>query len=176
MTIEHDESSDGAGHSGERLHDIVSTRLFDAPPARVFDAWTIPELLIRWWAPAGCSTPVCRVNLRPGGVFHYCMRLPDERDIWGMGTYREIAAPNRLVYVDSFADSGGRPVPPSHYGMSAEHPAETLVTVTFEAWAQGTKLTLRHGIPEAVQEHEASAQGWTEMLDRLAGVLADADA
>lgn len=174
MTMELDERSGGAASSGEPLRDIVITRWLDAPPARVFDAWTTPELLIRWWAPAGCSTPVCRVNLRPGGVFHYCMRLPDGRDIWGMGTYREIAAPDRLVYVDSFADAGGRPVPPSHYGMSAEHPAETLVTVTFEARDSGTSLTLRHGIAEAVQEREAMVQGWTEMLDRLAGVLAEA--
>ena len=110
---------------------IVITRVFDAPRELVFAAWTRPEHLLRWWAPKGCSTPHCKVDLRPGGSFHYCMRTPEGRDIWGLGVYREIVAPERIVYVDSFADAQGNPVPPSDYGMSDGHPAETLVTVTF---------------------------------------------
>lgn len=104
---------------------LTIERVFDAPRAAVFRAWTDPALLKRWWAPAGCSTPHCTVDLRPGGLFHYCMRLPDGKDIWGRGVYQEVAAPERLSYLDSFADERGNRVSPTRYGMSAEHPNES---------------------------------------------------
>jgi uncharacterized protein YndB with AHSA1/START domain len=152
--------------------EIVLTRVFDAPRELVFKAWTDAEHLMRWWAPNGCSTSYCKVDLRPGGKFHYCMRLPEGREIWGMGIFREIVAPSRLVYTDSFADAQGNPVPPAHYGMSASHPAESLVTVTFEAQEGRTRLTLRHAIPVSVDERKGAEQGWGEMLERLAEDLA----
>ncbi len=152
--------------------EFVISRVFDAPRSRVFKAWTDPELLKRWWAPKNFTTPFCKVDLRPGGVFHYCMRSPEGQDIWGIGVYREIVEPERIVYTDSFADAEGNPVPPAHYGMSSSHPPETLVTVTFVEQEGKTKLTLRHSIHESVEEREGTQQGWTEMLDRLADLLA----
>jgi uncharacterized protein YndB with AHSA1/START domain len=152
--------------------ELVITRMFDAPRALVFKAWTEPERLMRWWAPKGFTTPFCKVDLRPGGVFHYCMRSPEGQDIWGIGVYREIVEPERIVYTDAFADAEGNPVPPAHYGMSSSHPPETLVTVTFAEHEGKTTLTLRHSILESVEEREGTQQGWTEMLDRLAEELA----
>jgi uncharacterized protein YndB with AHSA1/START domain len=96
------------------------------------------------------------------------MRLPDGREIWGIGIYRDIVEPERIVYVDSFADENGNPVPPTHYGMSADHPAESLVTVTFAEQAGKTKLTF----PEAVKEREDTQKGWAQMFDRFANYLA----
>jgi uncharacterized protein YndB with AHSA1/START domain len=151
--------------------DLVLTRIFDAPRELVWDAWTEPGQLMRWWAPKGCTTPFCKVELRLGGKFHYCMRMPEGRDICGIGIYREIVAPSRLVYTDSFADVQGNPVTPAHYGMSASHPAETLVTVSFEEHEGKTRLTLRHAIPVTVEERAGAEQGWSEMLERLAAVL-----
>jgi uncharacterized protein YndB with AHSA1/START domain len=153
--------------------EIIITRVLNAPRELVFKAWTESEHLMRWWAPKGCTTPFCKIDLRPGGKFHYCMRMPEGRDIWGIGVYREIVAPSLLVYTDSFADAQGNPVPPAHYGMSASHPAETFVTVTFEEHEGKTKLTLRHAIPVSVEEREGTEHGWIEMLDRLAEDLAN---
>ncbi len=154
--------------------EIVITRVFDAPRHLVFKAWTEPERLVRWWGPSGFTTPSCTVDLRPGGVFHYCMRSPEGRDVWGRGVYREIIAPERIVYTDSFADAEGNPVPPAHYGMSPRHPAEMLVTVTFTEHEGKTTVTLQHAVPESVPERSGMQQGWTEMLDRLAEELAKA--
>jgi uncharacterized protein YndB with AHSA1/START domain len=147
--------------------ELVITRVFSAPRRLVFSAWTEPERLVRWWAPKDFTTPFCTVDLRPGGKFHFCMRTPEGREIWGIGVYREIVAPERLVYIDSFADADGNPVPPAHYGMSDSHPAETLVTVTFADHEGGTKVTLRHSLPESVEERKGTEQGWGEMFDRL---------
>ena len=154
--------------------EIVITRIFDATPEELFRAWTDPERLIRWWAPKGFTTPHCRVDLCVGGSFHYCMRSPEGKDYWGIGVYREIVAPERIVYVDSFADTEGNPVPPSHYGLSASHPTETLVTVTFVKRDGKTKFTLRHTIPVTAEERDGAQQGWNEMLDRLAEQLTQA--
>jgi uncharacterized protein YndB with AHSA1/START domain len=152
--------------------DLVITRVFDAPRSLVFEAWTRPEHLMRWWAPAGCTTAFCKVDPRPGGVFHYCMRFAAGQEIWGRGAYREIVRPERIVYVDSFADADGNPVPPTHYGMSAGYPAESLVTVTFTEHAGKTTLTLRHSLPGQFPERDGMQPGWNQMLDRLAAHLA----
>ena len=152
--------------------EMVITRVLSAPRDLVFKAWTEPERLMRWWAPKGCTTPFCKVDLRVGGAFHYCMRMPEGQDIWGIGVYREIVEPERIVFTDAFANAEGNPVPPAHYGMSASHPAETLVTVTFAEHEGRTKLTLRHSILESVEERGGTQQGWTEMFDQLAAYVA----
>ncbi|MGA9121226.1 MAG: SRPBCC domain-containing protein [Bacteroidota bacterium] len=151
--------------------DLVISHTYDAPRSLVFRAWTDPALLMQWWAPHGCTTPFCTVDFRPGGLLHYCMRLSDGREIWGRGIYREIVEPERLVYTDSFADAEGNAVSPAAYGMSSSHPAESLVTVTFTEEAGRTTVTLRHSVPESVEEREGMKQGWSEMLERLAGSL-----
>lgn len=148
--------------------EIVVTRVFNAPRELVWKAWTEPAHLTRWWAPKGLSTPSCTTDLRPGGRFHYCMRMPDGKEIWGIGIYREVVRPERIVYVDSFSDEKGNVVPPARYGMSESHPAESLVTVTFEERQGRTTVTLRHAIAAAVKERLGTEQGWKEMLERLA--------
>lgn len=149
------------------VEEIVVTRSFDAPRERVFEAWSTAEHLVQWFAPMSGSVPHCTVDFRVGGRFHLCMRFPGQ-DIWVLGEYREIAAPERIVYMDRFADEHGNPVPPSRYGMSTRHPAETLVRVTFSAQGAGTLLTLRHDFPGAAAERDDCEQGWREMFKRLA--------
>ncbi len=154
--------------------EIVLTRDFDAPRETVFRAWTDPAWLARWWAPAGFTTPHIEVDLRVGGRFHYCMRSPDGSDYWGVGMYREIVPPERIVYVDSFADEEGHPVSPARYDVGADHPDETIVEVTFEELAGGTRVILRHAMAATVTAREGAVQGWSEMLERLDGELSSA--
>ncbi len=156
-------------------HDIVLTRRYAAPRAAVFEAWTNPEQLKRWWAPANCTTPYCTVDLRRGGKFHYCMRMADGKEIWGMGIYREIVVPERIVFTDTFADEAGNPVPPAHHGMSDDHPNETRVTITFTEHEGETTVTLHHALGRAFKERDAMQQGWTEMLDRLGMDVVDGE-
>ena len=151
--------------------DLVITRVYDAPRALVFRAWTEPEQLKHWWAPDHCTAPYVTVDLRSGGKFHHCIRSPDGKEYWGMGVYREIVVPERLVYLDGMADAQGNPVTPSQYGMSAEFPPETLVTVTFAEEGARTRVTLHQTLPGEFPERRAMEEGWREMLTRLSTQL-----
>ena len=93
--------------------EIVMTRTFNAPRHLVFDAWTKPELLKRWFGtPPGWTMPVCEVDLRPGGTYRYVMHGPAGEEVVMRGEYREIVRPERLVTTEVFAgfsEVGWRP-------------------------------------------------------------------
>jgi uncharacterized protein YndB with AHSA1/START domain len=113
--------------------DIVLTRLFDAPPALLFEAMTRPEHVRRWWwrLEDGWSMTVCEIDLRVGGAWHFVGQGP--RGECGFhGVYREIAPPDRLVFTeiyDPFPDAG------------------SLVTSTFTEESGKTRLTVRATYP-----------------------------
>jgi uncharacterized protein YndB with AHSA1/START domain len=158
--------------TGTVLGEITITRVFDAPRALVWKAWTEPEHFMRWWGPKGFTCPSAQIDLRVGGKHLSCMRSPDGQDIWSMGIYREIVPPARIVVTDSFADEHGNPVPASHYGFEGFWPAEALVELTFEEEEGKTRMTLRHtGLP-ADETTQMAHTGWNESFDKLAEHLA----
>jgi uncharacterized protein YndB with AHSA1/START domain len=160
--------NDSPAKSSER--ELVITRVFDAPRELVWKAWTDPEHLMRWWGPKYFTSPACKIDLRVGGKYLFCMRSPEGKDFWSTGVYREIVEPERIVWTDSFADEKGNPVPASYYGMPGDWPEEMLVTVTFEERQGKTKLTLRHaGHPAEIGE--MAEAGWNGSLDKLAETL-----
>jgi Activator of Hsp90 ATPase homolog 1-like protein len=73
--------------------EFVISRVFDAPRELVFKAQSESERLERWWWAKGFTTRVIKLDFRPGGVFHYSMRTPDDHEMWGKFVYREIVAP-----------------------------------------------------------------------------------
>ena len=161
----------GSGPGIGRTREIVITRIVGAPRERVWRAWTEPEQVRRWWGPRPFTSPYCRIDLRVGGTYLFCMRSPDGKDYWSTGTYREIVPPERIVYTDSFADEKGNVVPATHYGFGPEFPREMLVTVTFEDLGGRTRMTLRHsGFPAGKDRHLAG-QGWSESFDKLEAYL-----
>jgi uncharacterized protein YndB with AHSA1/START domain len=151
---------------GADQQDLIVRRVFDAPPELVFKAWTECEHLQRWWGPKGFTTPHCSIDLRPGGSMHYSMRSPEGEDYWGIGTFQEIAPPEKIVYLDSFADEQGNQVDPSVYGMG-EWPAETLTTLTFAGSNGKTELTLHQAVSIDRPGAAEAQEGWSQSLDRL---------
>ncbi len=139
--------------------ELVLTRIIDAPCAAVFAAWTtrLPE----WWGPHGMTTPVCELDLRPGGVFRTVMRAPDGAEYPTRGVFLEIVPNERIVFTDAF-DPGWLP-----------HPAAFFTgIITFEPVSGGrTRYTARalHWTVTNREKHEKLGfqQGWGESLDRL---------
>ena len=97
--------------------ELVITRVFDAPCALVWQAWTEPEHVMRWWGPEHFTAPVCQLDFRVGGSYLFCMQAPDGQCFWSTGVYKEIVPLQRIVYSDSFADEAGNIVPASYYGI-----------------------------------------------------------
>lgn len=154
-----------------KASDLVITRTFDAPRAAVWDAWTKPERMKRWWGPKGFTAPVINIDLRVGGEYLSCMRSPEGKDFWSTGVYKEIVPQESIVYTDSFADEQGNKVSASHYGMEGDWPMVMEVALQFEDASAGTKMTLRHtGLPEEKAKKECE-EGWNESLDKLAESL-----
>ena len=93
--------------------EIHFSRTVDAPRELVWKMWTEAEHLMHWWSPRGFTTPICTVDLRVGGNWHYAMQ--DGRDgamYWSIATYEEIAPVERLRYRDAFSNEAGDRVPP----------------------------------------------------------------
>jgi uncharacterized protein YndB with AHSA1/START domain len=154
------------------------TRRFDHPRARVWKAWSEPEQLAQWWGPKGCALKVLRLEFRPGGFFHYSMKSRNAPTLWGRFMYREIASPERLVWLNSFAntDCGIARAP-----FSESCPLEIQNAVTFTEQGRSTTLTLR-AEPFGALESEVSffaelcstgslAQGYGGTFDQLTGHL-----
>lgn len=156
--------------------EFVITRSYDVGRDLMFRVWTDPKHLENWWGPKGFTVTYCRMDLRPGGSFHYCMRSPQGQEIWGKFVYREISAPERVVFVNSFSDPDGNVT--RHPG-SENWPLEMLSTITFTEEGGKTTVTIRwsplNASPEEIRTFEegmdSMRQGWTGTLDQLGGYL-----
>jgi len=137
--------------------DLQITRIFDAPRELVFRAWSEPAQMAHWWGPKGFTLPVCEMDFRPGGAYRLCMRSPEGNDFWVHGVYREIVAPERIVWSGTLDDQ------PSN---------ETVMTVTFTEHEGKTQLTMHQTFDFESEATRGAEKGWNESLDRLAEALA----
>ena len=161
--------------------EFVITRVFDAPRELVWKAWTDRERLMQWFGPKGFALKVATLDFRPGGTFHYSMRSPDGKEMWGKFVYREIVAPERIVLVNSFSDEKGNL---TRHPFSPGWPLEMLSTTTFTEQAGKTTLTLRWAPVNATEaerktfdsSHDGMRQGWTGTFEQLDEYLAKAKA
>jgi uncharacterized protein YndB with AHSA1/START domain len=158
---------------------FVISREFDAPRDLVFKAWTEPERLAQWWGPKGFEVIEAKLDLRPGGVFHYGMRSPNGDVMWGKFVYHEVVPPERLVFINSFSDeSGGL----TRHPMAPTWPLEMMNTLTLSERDGKTTLTLRGGPHNATAEERAAykaghanmQQGFGGTFDQLDAYLARA--
>jgi uncharacterized protein YndB with AHSA1/START domain len=149
------------------------SRVFDAPRERVWAAWTQAEHLKKWWGPKGFKVTHCKVDLKPGGRMHYCLRADNGAEMWGRMVYREIVKPERLVWINSFSDpEGGVTRHPGHQ----EWPLELHSTALFEAQGNKTKVTIQWLPAEGSTEAEKKTfedgragmnQGWSGTLEQF---------
>lgn len=142
---------------GER--ELVVSRTFAAKRELVFRAWTEPKHVVRWWGPIDCPAQHVEMGLRPDGAWQATMRATaDGRVLRPSGVFREVVAPERLVFTFAWDEPG-------------ERGQETVVTVTFATTGGGTLVTLRQTPFSSVAERDGHVYGWSSTFDRLAAHL-----
>jgi len=163
--IEHDDSA------------FVLSRTFDAPRDIVFKAFTESERMKHWWGPKGFTVIASKMDLRPGGTYHYGLKGPDGATMWGKFVYREIVVAERLVFVNSFSDENGGI---TRHPMSPTWPLEMLSTFSFTEEEGRTTFTVKWSPLNPSAEERATfdgagdnmRQGWSGTMDQLAAYLA----
>ncbi len=138
---------------------LTLRRHLKSPPAKVWNAFTDPAVLMRWWGPAGAVNASAELDTRVGGRLCVVTRTIDGEQHQVRGLYREVIYLERLVFTWAWRSTPER---------------ESLVTVTLSPEGDGTLLTLTHErfFDEAARDRHRT--GWSEALDRMAGVFVEA--
>jgi uncharacterized protein YndB with AHSA1/START domain len=137
--------------------EIVTTRVFNTPRERLFQAWTDPDQIVHWWGPKGFTNTIQELDLRPGGFWRLVMRGPDGAEYPNESVFVEIVEPERLVF---------RHLDPVH---------EFLVTVTFEDLGGSTRITWSMLFESAAEYDKVKkfvVEANEQNLDRLEAHLA----
>jgi uncharacterized protein YndB with AHSA1/START domain len=144
--------------TAQQAHMLRVERTYDAPAERVFDAWTNPEVMRRWWHAGDhtWTTPVAEVDLRVGGGYVVAMRSPDGREPTGRGEYTVVDPPNRLAFT---------------WTWDGEDSPRTLVEVDFTESDGATTVVLTHSGLASESSRESHIGGWQELLANLVGEL-----
>jgi uncharacterized protein YndB with AHSA1/START domain len=139
---------------------LTITRTFDAPRELVWRAWTEAAHFLKWWGPS--NFPACDVEMHvhAGGRWRHCLKsTADGRELWHRGVFREVKAPERLVFTFAWEEEGERGI-------------ETVVTVTFKERGARTLMTLIQTPFQSDFQRDDHDGGWNSTFDRLAEELA----
>lgn len=148
-----------AARTGDAAPRLVLERRYSAPIDLVYQAWTDPTMLSRWFGPEGFTVPSCELDVRAGGRYRICMRGPDG-DLWISGQFKEVSPPNRLVFSWAWETDGER-----------GHETEVRLELAREDGA--TRLTLTHSRFESESSRDGHEQGWSSSLVKLERLVAE---
>jgi uncharacterized protein YndB with AHSA1/START domain len=146
-------------------HELVLTRLIDAPREKLFRCWTEPALVLQWFTPPPWKTIAAELDLRPGGASVITMQGPDGTQMSNRGIYLEVVPNERLVFTDAYTSAWLPSTKPFMTGI-----------LTFEDEGGKTRYTarVRHWSAEDCAAHEKMGfhQGWGVAADQLAALAA----
>jgi uncharacterized protein YndB with AHSA1/START domain len=147
---------------GEGTVEIV--RVFDAPRALVWQAWTDPKMMAQWFGPRGFTSSVPELDARVGGALRIVMHGPDGNDYPMKGVFIEVVAPKRLVYGFAAVDRDGNHLLEGETSvMFAEHDGKTTMTLTSRAVGR---------VLIAPQMLAGMNAGWNQSIDKLGELVA----
>jgi uncharacterized protein YndB with AHSA1/START domain len=146
------------------LHELVLTRIIDAPRINVYRCWTEGDLLKQWFTPHPWTTPRVELDVRPGGSNLIVMKSPAGDEMPNRGIYLEVVTNERLVFTDAYTEA---------WQPSAK-PFMTAILTFEDAGPEQTKYTARvlHWSAEDCKLHEDMGfhQGWGKATDQLAAL------
>lgn len=151
--------------------ELSISHLFDAPLELVFQAWTDPEHLKKWYAPEGCEIEFKSIDVSENGTFHSCVHAPVHGPCWIKGKYTEIKPNEKLVFLMVLSNEKGENVTADVAGKSQDWPQAIVTTVTFSPVGQQTKVQLHQTVAEAEAKKTGAYQSWFSMFDRLQDLL-----
>ena len=156
--------SDKTHDNFDPKRDLVLERVVDVPPELVWKAWTEPDQLKQWFTPAPWKTVDCKIDLRPGGVFHVVMQSPEGQEFPNTGCYLEVVENQRLTWTGALLP-GYRPQPSTAGGLIF------TAVIALELHGNGTKYTATaiHADEAGAAQHAAMGfhDGWGKSLDQL---------
>ena len=148
-------------------HELVVTRLIDAPREKLFRCWTEPALIVQWFTPPPWKTVRAESDVRSGGSSVIVMQGPDGTEMPNRGVYLEVVKNEKIVFTDAYTSAWVPSGKPFFTGV-----------LTFEDEGDKTRYTARarHWNAEDAKAHEAMGfhQGWgiaTDQLEALAKTL-----
>jgi len=138
---------------------VVLRRTYRASPQRVYEAWTNPDIMSRFMGPGDTECKNITMDVRPGGTYSLTMDSPEMGEMIATGTYRDVQPPHRLSMTWRWKEED----------PAEEH--ESLLTVEFHDHNGDTELVLKHEQLASVESRDRHEQGWTMIVDQLAGVF-----
>lgn len=159
----------------EKKWDVTVVRTFDAPVAKVWQAWSDSELIKKWWAPTGFTCPVAKIDFRIKGKSLLCMRAPKEMgggDTYTTWAYSKIVPNRQIDFVLEFSDKDGKKVSPQSLGLPAGIPGSVKHEITFKTLAGGkTEMTYKEFGYTDEMAANLSKMGLDQVLDKMAALF-----
>ncbi len=143
--------------------EFIVTRTFNAPRNLVYKAFTDAESLAKWWGPKGFNMLVSKLELKPEGLFHYRMQSPEGFEMWGKFVYKEINAPEKIVFISAFSDEQGNT---TRAPFSPVWPMEVLNVLTLLEENGKTTLTIKAVPVNATEEERAAFEAGLASMDQ----------
>ena len=144
--------------------DLVLHRIIDAPAEKIYQAWTDPEMIVKWFTPAPWKTVSAELDVRPGGSSFIVMQSPDGTKMPNPGVYLEVIPNKRLVVTDAYTEA-----------WKPSSKAFCTIDLNFEDLGGKTKYTaiVRHWTKEDMEAHEKMGfqTGWGIATDQLEALI-----
>lgn len=150
----------------EAANELVLGRIIDAPRAKLYRAWTRPDILKRWFVPAPWTIEKAELDVRPGGASLVVMKDPEGNEYPNRGVYLEVVENERIVFTDAY----------THAWQPSEKPFMTAVVTFADAGENRTRYIARalHWNAEDRETHEKMGfhEGWGQCAEQLEAVAA----
>lgn len=163
-----EENTTNIGTNSETKHDLVLTRIFDAPIALVWRAWIDPPLVMQWWGPADFTCPLAQIDFQEGGTSLVRMYSPEYGDYYSTWYYQSIKPMEHIDYIHNLSDQDGNKVDPVTLNMPSDFPQDQRHVVAFKALDDTrTEVTITEYDWTVGQMMEMSRIGMEQCFDKM---------